>query len=54
MFFFCMGVIYWATFAGKLNESSSEWSKYLINDPEVKVICVSLDPREFWPSSNIK
>jgi hypothetical protein len=44
-------VVFWATFSGRLNEKSSEWANYLIKDPGVKVICVSLDPREFWPSA---
>ncbi|MFT5878843.1 MAG: hypothetical protein ACI8SA_002714 [Dokdonia sp.] len=44
-------VVFWATFSGRLNEKSSEWANYLIKDPDVKVICVSLDPREFWPSA---
>lgn len=43
-----LAVVYWGTFAGRLNRNSVEWANYLYADPEVDVICVSLDPREFW------
>ncbi len=43
-----VAVVFWGTFSGRLNQQSSEWANYLIKDPEIDVICVSLDPREFW------
>jgi hypothetical protein len=44
-------VVFWASYVGRLNKNlSAKWVQVLSKDPSVTLICVSIDPREFWGS----